>query len=111
MKKTLLSFISILTLFILGGCELISSEPVYYENPIGEITDIGEAGCPLGTTVIVRDLFCSTPARMKFLKKDFTEAGYIKDMLDRQRLNPVLSPKEATEDMLAALRYMIGYKN
>ena len=37
--------------------------------------------------------------------------SYFKDMLDRQRLNPVLSPKEATEDMLAALRYMIGYKN
>ncbi len=53
----------------------------------GEITDIGEAGCPLGTTIIVRDLFCSTPARMKFLKKDFTEAGYIKDMLDRLALS------------------------
>ncbi len=53
----------------------------------GEISDISEAGCPNGTTMIVRDLFCSTPARMKFLKKDFTEAGYIADMLNRLALS------------------------
>ena len=53
----------------------------------GEITEISEAGCPNGTTMIVRDLFCSTPARMKFLKKDFTEAGYIADMLNRLALS------------------------
>lgn len=43
----------------------------------GEIQTQEEAGCPVGTTIIVRDLFFNTPARMKFLKKDFTEAGYI----------------------------------
>ena len=59
----------------------------HLSSACGEITDIGEAGCPLGTTVIVRDLFCSTPARMKFLKKDFTEAGYIRDMLERLALS------------------------
>lgn len=53
----------------------------------GEISEISEAGCPDGTTMIVRDLFCSTPARMKFLKKDFTEAGYIADMLNRLALS------------------------
>ena len=36
----------------------------------GEIMDIEEAGCPDGTTVLVRELFCTGPARMKFLKKD-----------------------------------------
>lgn len=36
-----------------------------------------EAGCPEGTTIIIRDLFFNTPARMKFLKKDYTEAGYV----------------------------------
>ncbi len=43
----------------------------------GTIVEKEDAGCPEGTTIIVRDLFFNTPARMKFLKKDFTEAGYI----------------------------------
>ncbi len=53
----------------------------------GDMDEVQEAGCPVGTTVIVRELFCSTPARMKFLKKDFTEAGYIADMLNRLALS------------------------
>ncbi|MBQ2695963.1 MAG: DNA mismatch repair endonuclease MutL [Clostridia bacterium] len=52
----------------------------------GEITDCSEAGCPAGTTVIVRDLFMNTPARMKFLKKNYTEAGYIADIVNRLAL-------------------------
>ncbi|MDD6308872.1 MAG: DNA mismatch repair endonuclease MutL, partial [Clostridia bacterium] len=47
----------------------------------GEIEDIVPAGCPQGTTVMVRDLFFNTPARMKFLKRDATEAGYVEDTL------------------------------
>lgn len=43
----------------------------------GTITEQEDAGCPNGTTIIVRDLFFNTPARMKFLRKDFTEAGYV----------------------------------
>lgn len=42
-----------------------------------------EAGCPLGTTMTVTDLFYNTPVRYKFLKKDFTEAGYIEDVITR----------------------------
>ncbi len=42
-----------------------------------------EAGCPVGTTVVVRDLFFNTPARMKFLKKDATEANNVRDVLAR----------------------------
>ena len=38
----------------------------------GEVT---AAGCPVGTTVCVRDLFYNTPARMKFMKKDSAEGG------------------------------------
>ena len=39
----------------------------------GTITEQSEAGCPDGTTIIVRDLFFNTPARMKFMKSDATE--------------------------------------
>ncbi len=60
------------------GTHLISED--------GEIIDCSEAGCPAGTTVIVRDLFMNTPARMKFLKKNYTEAGYIADIINRLAL-------------------------
>lgn len=46
-----------------------------------------EAGCPQGTTIVVRDLFFNTPARMKFLKKDFTEAGYILGVVQHAALS------------------------
>ena len=41
----------------------------------GEIQDMEPAGCPEGTTMIVRDLFYNTPARLKFLKSDRAEAS------------------------------------
>lgn len=48
-----------------------------------------EAGCPVGTTIVVRDLFYNTPARMKFLKKDSTEASSIANIVDKIALgNP-----------------------
>ena len=43
----------------------------------GEITESDVSGCPNGTTFIVRDLFFNTPARMKFLKSDAAETGYV----------------------------------
>ncbi len=55
----------------------------------GNILDIKPTGCPVGTTIIIRDLFFNTPARFKFLKKDTTEAGYISDVISRIALgNP-----------------------
>ncbi len=44
---------------------------------------VSPAGCPDGTSVIVRDLFFNTPARMKFLKKDSVEGGYVEEILRR----------------------------
>ena len=53
----------------------------------GETVNYNSAGCPLGTTVTVRNLFFNTPARHKFLKKDVTEAGYITDICQRAALS------------------------
>ncbi len=52
----------------------------------GKITNKEEAGCPKGTTIVITDLFFNTPVRYKFLKKDFTEAGYIEDAVTRLAL-------------------------
>ena len=43
----------------------------------GVVTERGEAGCPNGTTMLVRDLFYNTPARMKFMKRDSVEASAV----------------------------------
>ncbi|NTV90252.1 MAG: DNA mismatch repair endonuclease MutL, partial [Clostridiales bacterium] len=58
----------------------------------GRVEEVKPAGCPVGTTITVRDLFYNTPARFKFLKKDTTEAGYISDIISRLALgNPDIS--------------------
>lgn len=60
----------------------------------GNITNKIEAGCPKGSTITVTDLFFNTPVRYKFLKKDFTEAGYIEDAITRVALaNPQIAIK------------------
>ena len=51
-----------------------------------EVT-VNDAGCPDGTTVIVRDLFFNTPARMKFLKKDVAEGNSVAAILDHVALS------------------------
>ncbi len=52
----------------------------------GEITEETEVGCPDGTTIIVRDLFFNTPARMKFMKSDATEGSRVTDAIQLQAL-------------------------
>ena len=52
----------------------------------GKITDEDEAGCPDGTTIIVRDLFYNTPARMKFMKSDSVEGGKVAAAVQLQAL-------------------------
>lgn len=49
----------------------------------GAILSSAEAGVPDGTSICVENLFFNTPARLKFLKKDATEAGYITDIITR----------------------------
>jgi len=49
----------------------------------GNVLDKRETGCPVGTSITVTNLFYNTPVRYKFLKKDFTEAGYIEDAVTR----------------------------
>ncbi len=53
----------------------------------GEEILLDDAGCPVGTTIIVRDLFFCTPARMKFLKKDVSEANAVAGVVDRLALS------------------------
>ena len=60
----------------------------------GEETLLEDAGCPKGTTILVRDLFYNTPARMKFLKKDVSEANAVASAVDRIALShPEVSVK------------------
>ena len=60
----------------------------------GEEILLDDAGCPVGTTIIVRDLFYNIPARMKFLKKDVQEGNYIASLMERIAVsNPNVSFK------------------
>ena len=60
----------------------------------GKTLEFEETGCPQGTTITVSNLFFNTPVRYKFLKKDFTEAGYIEDVVTRIALvNPDIAIK------------------
>ena len=52
----------------------------------GNITEETEAGCPDGTTIIVRDLFFNTPARMKFMKADTVEGSRVAAAVQQQAL-------------------------
>ena len=49
----------------------------------GEVISKEETGCPVGTTIIVKNLFYNTPARMKFLKKDVSEANAVAAVVEK----------------------------
>lgn len=55
----------------------------YLELEGGDIVQEDEIGAPVGTSIIVRDLFYNTPARLHFMKKDSTEAAAVATMLER----------------------------
>ena len=79
-----------------------------------------EAGCPVGTTIVVRDVFYNTPARMKFLKKDSTEGMNVSNVVDKLAVaNPQVSIKFIKDgevklhtpgngDLLAAIHSVFG---
>lgn len=53
----------------------------------GCLSEQSEAGCPEGTTIIVRDLFYNTPARMKFMKRDSVEGSAVFSTVQKQALS------------------------
>lgn len=59
----------------------------HYKIEGGEEQEYSEIGCPEGTTIIIRDIFYNTPARMKFLKKDVSEANACASVIDRIALS------------------------
>ena len=60
----------------------------------GKILSQEEIGTKTGTTITISNLFFNTPVRYKFLKKDFTELGYIEDVVTRIALaNPKIAIK------------------
>lgn len=58
-----------------------------YEISGGEEVSFSDAGCPVGTTFIIRDLFYNVPARMKFLKKDIAEGNAVSAVIDKAALS------------------------
>lgn len=67
---------------------------IHIINHGGEFIDIVETGCPEGTTIIVRNLFYNTPARLKFLKSTRAESARISDIMGRLIIgNPNVSIK------------------
>ena len=53
----------------------------------GQVVQKEEAGCPAGTTMLVRDLFFNTPARLKFVKKDVAEGAAVFGVVQRAALS------------------------
>ena len=58
-----------------------------YEIDGGEEVSFDDAGCPVGTTFIIRDLFYNIPARAKFLKKDVSEGNAVSNIIDKTALS------------------------
>lgn len=79
-----ISAVSKVELLTKGENETIGTR---YEICGGEEISFDDAGCPKGTTIVVRDIFFNTPARMKFLKKDVTEGNAVAGIVDRMAIS------------------------
>ncbi len=75
-----------------GRVECISKQEeqqlgTLYRIEGGETVEYDRTGCADGTTIIIRDLFFNTPARLKFLKKDVTEGNYCASVVEKLALS------------------------
>lgn len=68
-------------------CVQGAMEGILYTAQGGENVEISQIGCPVGTTVIARDIFFNTPARMKFLKKDVAESSSVTGIIEKAALS------------------------
>lgn len=67
----------------------------------GSVTDVSESGCPLGTTIMVEELFSNVPARRKFLKRDATETASVCAVVEKIALShPEISIKLITDGLV-----------
>ena len=57
-----------------------SDEGTLVQVNAGQLAEVSSAGCPPGTLVEVRDLFCNVPARRKFLRAYATEESHVKQV-------------------------------
>jgi len=64
-----------------------ANEGVLLTLSAGEVLNMSPAGAPVGTTILIRDLFFNTPARFKFMKTDRAEAGAVSSILLRIALS------------------------
>jgi DNA mismatch repair protein MutL len=86
----------------------------------GDVGPIVPVGCPVGTTIEVRDLFCNLPVRRKFLRQAATEFGHVSEQFTRialanPRVHLVLRHNErtvyelpATENLLERIEPFFG---
>ncbi len=81
-----LAAISAVSRIDLMTCRADSAEGTALHLEAGVVTENLPAGCPTGTTIIVRDLFFNTPARMKFMKRDSAEGAACFSVVQRQAL-------------------------
>lgn len=87
------------TIAAVSQTEMITKTPesltgIRYEIHGGKEIEYKEIGAPDGTTIIVRNLFYNTPARLKFLKSNMTEGSYINDLMSHVALaNPEIAIK------------------
>ena len=79
-----ISAVSHLELITRADCEEIGTR---YVISGGEEVSFDDAGCPIGTTFIIRDLFYNIPARMKFLKTDVGEGNAVSNVIDKIALS------------------------
>lgn len=79
-----ISAVSRLELITRSGNEEVGTR---YVISGGEEVSFSDAGCPVGTTFIIRDLFYNIPARMKFLKTDVGEGNAVSNVIDKIALS------------------------